>query len=129
MTNCAVDVRPTSEIPEYARGSHGDLAEQTRRGHADAASTKVADAATVPPAELAARAGCMACHSVEKSIVGPAFADVAKRYHGDAGASAKLVRKVQAGGAGSWGAVPMPAQHVAERDLQAIVAWILGGLQ
>ena len=36
--------------------------------------------------ELAKKSGCLACHSVEKKVVGPAWKDVAAKYKGDAGA-------------------------------------------
>ena len=125
MANCVPAVRLASEIPDYARDSHGDLAQQTRR--ASAAASNVGSAA--PPEQIAARAGCMACHGVAKGIVGPAFADVARRYHGDAEAAARLVRKVQDGGSGGWGTVPMPPQPIADGDLRAIIGWILDRLQ
>jgi cytochrome c len=32
--------------------------------------------------DLAKKSGCLACHSVEKKIVGPAWKDVAARYKG-----------------------------------------------
>jgi cytochrome c551/c552 len=69
---------------------------------------------------------CVACHAVDKKIVGPAFQDVAAKYKGDAGALAKLTQKVKAGGVGVWGPVPMPPNSwVADGDIQALVTWIL----
>jgi S-disulfanyl-L-cysteine oxidoreductase SoxD len=129
MTNCVAVVRLASEIPEYARDSHGDLAQQTRRlGAADRADAG-SGTQEISAADLAARAGCMACHGVAKGVVGPAFADVARRYHGDPTAASQLVRKVRQGGAGSWGTVAMPAQPVADADLRMIIGWILERLQ
>jgi cytochrome c len=126
MTDCAPAVRLASEIPEYARDSHGDLALQTRRLGTVTAATVSADS---NPADLATRAGCMACHGVGNAIVGPAFADVARRYSGEPDAAAQLHRKVRQGGSGGWGKVPMPPQHVADDDLHAIIGWILDRLQ
>jgi cytochrome c len=130
MSNCVMDIRLASEIPEYARDTHGNLAQQTRwLGPAGVASPPAAGA----PADLAAGAGCMACHGVEKARVGPAFADVARRYHADAdadadAAAARLLQKVRQGGAGAWGGVPMPGQSaIGDQDLRAIIWWILGG--
>ena len=126
MNDCTHDVRLGSRIPDYARDSHGDLAEQTRRlGTAVAPGTPD----TGNPGAIAARAGCMACHGVDNAVVGPAFKDVARRYHADANAANRLVRKVQQGGGGAWGGVPMPPQAVAERDLRTIIGWILDRLQ
>ena len=52
--------------------------------------------------------GCAACHAVDKTIVGPAYNQVAAKYRGDKTAAAKLEQKVKTGGAGVWGPVPMP---------------------
>ena len=129
MTDCATSVRLASEIPDYARDSHGDLAQQTRPWSSasapGSAASAPADPADSSAAALAARAGCMACHGVEKAVVGPAFAAVAARYHAAPDAAPRLARKVQQGGAGNWGTVPMPPQAIADGDLRAIIAWIL----
>jgi cytochrome c len=70
--------------------------------------------------------GCAACHSIDKKIVGPAYADVAAKYKGDAGAAAKLEAKVKKGGSGVWGPVPMPPNpQVPDADIKALVTWIL----
>jgi cytochrome c len=132
MTNCAAEVQLLSQIPEYARDSHGDLTQQTSRTHGDAPTggADASAAATAPvAAELAASAGCLACHGIAKGVVGPGFGDVARRYRNEPGAAAKLLHKVQAGGAGNWGSVAMPPQLAPERDIRAIIDWILDRLQ
>ena len=132
MANCADDVKLLSQIPDYARDSHGDLAQQTGRAHGDVPTrgAETSAAATAPvAAELAAHAGCLVCHGVAKGVVGPAFDDIARRYRNQPGAKATLLRKVQAGGAGSWGSVAMPPQRAPERDIRAIIDWILDRLQ
>jgi cytochrome c551/c552 len=69
---------------------------------------------------------CVACHSVDKRIVGPSFREVAAKYSGDGAAAARLEEKVRAGGTGVWGNVPMPPNPaIAEGDLRQIVGWIL----
>ena len=108
MRNCGPEPQIASRIPEYAAGAHGDLAQQTR-SMGTAAGASVA-AAAMPPAELAKHSACMSCHAVTGKIVGPAFHDVAAKYAGDADAAARLAAKIRAGGAGSWGSVPMPPQ-------------------
>lgn len=76
--------------------------------------------------QLAQKYNCTACHSVDKKVVGPAYKDVAKKYAADKGAEAKLVAKVKAGGAGNWGAVPMPPNpQVSDADLKTPVKWVL----
>ena len=75
---------------------------------------------------LAQKNACMACHQVDKKVVGPAFKDVAKKYAGDKGAEAKLAKKVKEGGKGVWGEVPMPPNaQVKDADIHSIVKWIL----
>jgi len=76
---------------------------------------------------LAQKSGCLACHSVDAKVLGPAYKDVAAKYKGDKGAEAKLVAKVKAGGSGVWGPMPMPANspQVKDEDIKTIVHWIL----
>jgi cytochrome c len=87
---------------------------------------------TLSPAAFADQAlaqskNCMACHAVEKKLVGPSYKDVAAKYKGDASAVDKLAVKVQKGGSGVWGPVPMPANpQVSEADAKKLVTWILG---
>ena len=87
-------------------------------------------AAALPAAaneELAKKSGCMACHAMDKKIVGPSFKEVAAKYRGDKTAEAKLVDKVKKGGAGVWGQVPMPpnSPQVKDADITTLVKWIL----
>ena len=77
--------------------------------------------------DLAKAKGCMACHAIDKKLVGPAYKDVAAKYKGDKGAADKLAAKVKAGGKGVWGQVAMPPQaQVGDADLKAILGWVLG---
>jgi cytochrome c len=72
----------------------------------------------------------MACHSVDKKLVGPAFKDVAAKYKGQGDAVAKLTDKVRKGGAGVWGPIPMPpngADKIPDADLKGAMEWILKG--
>ena len=74
------------------------------------------------------KARCIACHAVDKKLVGPAYRDVANKYRGDAGAPARLAAKVRAGGSGNWGEIPMlphPADKISDEDLAAAIKWIL----
>jgi cytochrome c len=76
--------------------------------------------------ELMKKDGCVACHAVDKKIVGPAYVDVAAKYKGDKGAAAKLVEKVKKGGSGVWGQIPMPPNpQASDADIKALVDWIL----
>lgn len=75
---------------------------------------------------LAKKYNCLACHAVDKKVIGPAYQDVAAKYKGDAGAEAKLIAKVKNGGSGTWGQIPMPPNSsVPDADIKALVKWVL----
>lgn len=74
---------------------------------------------------LAKAKNCMACHAVDKKLVGPAYKDVAAKYKGDAKAPATLAAKVKSGGKGNWGEVPMPPNNVTDDEAKKLVAWVL----
>ncbi len=75
---------------------------------------------------LATSKNCMACHAVDKKIVGPSYKDIAAKYKGDKTAVDKLAAKIIKGGSGAWGAVPMPANpQVNEADAKKLATWIL----
>ncbi|RYF02403.1 MAG: c-type cytochrome [Comamonadaceae bacterium] len=75
---------------------------------------------------LATAKNCMACHAVDKKLVGPSYKDVAAKYAGQGGAADKLAAKIMKGGSGVWGPVPMPANaQVNEADAKKLAAWIL----
>jgi cytochrome c len=78
--------------------------------------------------DLAKKSGCIACHAIDHKLVGPAWMDVAKKYKGEKGASAKLFTKVAKGGTGTWGKVPMPpnSPKVSDADIKSLVKFILG---
>jgi cytochrome c len=76
--------------------------------------------------ELMKKAGCAACHAVDKKIIGPAYQEVAAKYKGDAAAATKLADKVKKGGVGVWGQIPMPPNaQASDADIKNLVDWIL----
>ena len=77
-------------------------------------------------ADLARANGCMACHAVDRKVVGPALRDVAHRYAATPNAEALITRSIQSGGGGKWGPVPMPAQkNVSDTEAKELARWIL----
>ena len=81
---------------------------------------------TLASEALAKKHNCLACHAIDKKLVGPSYQDVGAKYKGDTGAEAKLVTKVKNGGSGAWGQVPMPPNAtVPEADIKTIVKWVL----
>ncbi len=78
--------------------------------------------------DLAKKSGCLACHGIEKKIVGPSWKDVAAKYKGDAGARDLLISKVKKGGKGTWGPAPMPpySPRVSDANIEKLVDFVLG---
>jgi cytochrome c len=90
-----------------------------------ACSAVVAAPAFANP-DLAQKKNCLACHAVDKKLVGPAYKEVAAKYAGNKDAAAMLAVKVMKGGQGTWGQIPMPANpQVNEAEAKQLVAWIL----
>jgi cytochrome c len=92
----------------------------------------LAAAAIAAPAQaslqLAQKHACVACHQAERKLVGPAYAEIAKRYAGQANAVAQLAESIRKGGSGKWGPVPMPAQpNLTEAEARTLAEWVLGG--
>jgi len=85
-------------------------------------------AAVADGLKVAQANACMGCHAVDRKLVGPSFTDVAAKYKGDAAAQAKLEKKVRDGGAGVWGAIPMPSHPgMNADDIHSVVGWVLAG--
>lgn len=77
-------------------------------------------------ADLAQKKNCLACHAIDKKLVGPAYKEIAKKYAGQKDAAAKLAEKIQKGSTGVWGAVPMPANPQVNADeAKTLAAWVL----
>ena len=83
------------------------------------------NALAADPAKLAQTKGCMVCHQIDKKVVGPAYKDVAKKYAGQAGAADMLATKIQKGGSGVWGTVPMPPNNVTPAEAKELATWVL----
>jgi len=77
---------------------------------------------------LASKSACMACHAVDKKLVGPAFKYVAAKHAGQADALEKVSARIKSGGSGMYGPVPMPAQaQLKDDELKLLAGWILAG--
>ncbi|MCA0326896.1 MAG: c-type cytochrome [Proteobacteria bacterium] len=88
----------------------------------------VATPALANPEAAMNKAGCMACHTKDKKLVGPAFKDIAAKYKGQADAPAKLAEKVRKGGSGVFGPIPMAPNgpdKISDADLKAAIDFIL----
>lgn len=83
-------------------------------------------ASALADAALAKSKNCMACHAVDKKLVGPSYKDVAQKYGADAKAVDALAVKIIKGGSGVWGAIPMPANpQVSEAEAKILAAWVM----
>jgi cytochrome c len=86
----------------------------------------LASAPAFANADLAQKKNCMACHAIDKKVVGPAYKEVAAKYAGQKDAVDKLAEKVVKGGSGVWGPVPMPANaQVTDAEAKQLVQWIM----
>ena len=75
---------------------------------------------------VAKKHGCLACHAIDKKVIGPSYKEVAAKYKGDAGAEAKLIASVKSGSTGKWGQIPMPPNAaVPDADIKVLVKWVL----
>jgi len=149
MKDCPVEPTIRSSLPDFARDTHGNIAEQNRvigpvRG---ADTTKpppkgpVGSAPPPKPVVVAAAApaakdtkalltanSCTACHGMTNKIVGPGFNEILAKHKGKADLEAYLTGRIQSGGSGVFGAVPMPPQpQLSETDARAIAKWIVDG--
>ncbi len=77
---------------------------------------------------LASKSACLACHAVDKKLVGPSYKDVAAKHKGQADALEKVAARIKSGGSGMYGPVPMPAQaQLKDDELKLLAGWILAG--
>ncbi len=74
---------------------------------------------------LAMSKGCIACHDVDKKVVGPVFKEVARKYKGNKDASAQVATSILKGSKGKWGDVEMPPNAVKDAEAKKLADWIL----
>jgi S-disulfanyl-L-cysteine oxidoreductase SoxD len=152
MKDCPVETTIRSSLPDFARDAHGNIQQQNRGiGPVRGVDTTKPPAKTIPSAAAmpvataapktasggAADAkallnsnSCTACHGMNNKIVGPGFNEIAAKNKGRADAEAYLISRIKGGGAGVYGAIPMPAQpDLKDADARAIAQWIAAGAQ
>ena len=77
-------------------------------------------------ADMLKKHNCVACHHNERKMIGPAYKDVAAKYSSDSSAAEKLAKKIQAGGAGAWGEMPMPPHpQLSDADALTLARYVL----
>ncbi len=77
--------------------------------------------------QLTEGSDCSSCHAVDRTVVGPAYNEIAKRYAGQpSDVAGRLVRSVREGASGTWGDISMPSHSdLTDGQLKEIVQWIL----
>ncbi|MEM7656855.1 MAG: PKD domain-containing protein, partial [Bacteroidota bacterium] len=95
---------------------------ENEQGHA-----ALAEASMIAAGEkLITESGCIACHGIEKAVVGPAYTDVSEKYAEKDDQLNYLTGKILNGGMGVWGGAAMPAQSQLSRDQASkMAAYIL----
>jgi cytochrome c len=77
-------------------------------------------------AQLIAGSDCGSCHKQNEKVVGPSYADIAKKYPATAANIAMLGNKIITGGKGNWGEIPMtPHPALALADTKEMAKYIL----
>lgn len=118
---------PEAAPPPAAPAATG-AAKDAGGGPAPAAATAIAALDDKKALEIMNKAGCAACHAIDKKGVGPAYTDVARKRKGEQGAVAMLLKKVRDGGSGAYGPIPMPpnpASKISDDELKAMIDWVL----
>ncbi|PYY72475.1 cytochrome C biogenesis protein CcsA [Pseudomonas jessenii] len=68
---------------------------------------------------------CVACHSVNSMVVGPALKEVAAKYAGQDGATQMLAVRIKNGTQGRWGPIPMPPNRITDEEANTLAEWVL----
>lgn len=85
-----------------------------------------ASTAAMADLKLATDKNCMACHSVDKKVVGPAYKDIAVKYAAQKDSVDYLAGKILKGGANAWGPIPMPANaQVNAAEAKTLATWVM----
>lgn len=103
-----------------------EAAEAAVAGAMQAAGISVAPLSAADAEKLAAAKNCMACHAVDRKLVGPSYKEVAEKRSGEDGAVALLAGKIQQGSSGVYGPVPMPPNpQVNAEEAAQLAQWVL----
>jgi cytochrome c len=128
---------PVSNNEANTNSQIGGEAATTAPATADTAAAAPAPAPAAEAPAAAATSGkdgkalieasdCRTCHQDAVKVIGPAYADVAKKYPNTPANVKMLAGKVIAGGKGVWGEIPMtPHPNVSQEDAEAMVSYIL----
>ncbi len=77
-------------------------------------------------AKLIAANDCLTCHDINKTLVGPSYKDIARKYHHYEGTIDNLVSSIIQGSRGIWGSAKAMTPHpnLAPADARKMVQYI-----
>ena len=76
--------------------------------------------------KLIAKSDCVACHKLDKKLIGPSYQDIANKYTDNEKSITYLSNKIIKGGSGVWGTIPMAAHtNMKKEDAKTIAKYIL----
>jgi len=113
----------TAKATDQAAAAHSsDAAQDTAVNNIG--TDKAAGTPSSKGAQLITSSDCTTCHKEHDKVIGPAFAEIAKKYK--ASDEETLAKKVIAGGSGNWGNIAMtPHPNLSLDDAKEMVKYIL----
>jgi cytochrome c551/c552 len=120
--------KPGSAAPvRLAAAPPGSAAPAAPAASAPAAAPAAPAAGNAAAIALFNKHSCNACHGIDRKLVGPGMQEVARKVAARADRVEYLSAKIVGGGAGVWGAIPMPPQNLPKADADAIARWVAAG--
>jgi len=114
----------TAAANKTAVATNSDATLDTTASHNG--TEKAGGTPSAPGAQLIAKSDCLGCHKEQEKLIGPAYADVAKKYTSSPAVIDTLANKVIKGGKGNWGDVPMSGHpSLSMDDARTMVKYIL----
>lgn len=78
--------------------------------------------------DILSKNACLACHAVDKKVIGPSYQEVAAKRKGEADAAEVLTKHIRSGSSGVYGPVPMPPNAgISDADIKTVVEWLIAG--
>ncbi len=122
----ATSVAAIATTPSSARASPPPAVATTALAAPKQAAAKPTGDA-VSATALTQKYACVACHGMDRKILGPGFQEVAKKYAARADGAQYLATKIRVGSSGIWGAMPMPPQSLSAAEANQIAQWLMDG--
>jgi cytochrome c len=114
----------TAAANKTAVATSSDAAQDTAASHNG--TEKAGGTPSAAGAQLIAKSDCQTCHKEQEKLVGPAFAEIAKKYTSSDAVIDTLANKIIKGGSGNWGTVPMSGHaSISVDDARTMAKYIL----